>query len=114
MEGFSLVQSRGDDGWHFYLKTPNREYHLIAEQDHQRQSWIRAIHRVCSHIAELKGGGEFTPYGSLDALSTVPSPLPSSSLFLVRVPDGICGKTYRHLIEMGSGGRGRCIKSMDL
>ena len=53
-EGYSLMQNTGDNGWHFFLKTPNRTYHLIAAEEHERTGWITAIHKVCNHIGTIK------------------------------------------------------------
>ncbi|XP_072031042.1 LOW QUALITY PROTEIN: uncharacterized protein [Amphiura filiformis] len=99
-EGFSLIQSRGDDGWHFYLKTPNRTYHLIAEQDYQRQSWIKAIHRVCLYLAGNKE----------DESCTIRRPGKSKS----HTPDSSVSSNIYSSSPTGSGESSPIVSSMTL
>ncbi|XP_038073139.1 uncharacterized protein LOC119741456 [Patiria miniata] len=61
--GYSLILSGQLDpehqGFHFYLKTPGRIYHFIAESDHERKAWFNAIHAACnraSGVISHKGG----------------------------------------------------------
>ncbi|PIK43140.1 hypothetical protein BSL78_20013 [Apostichopus japonicus] len=48
-EGISVILTGQRDrlGFHFKLKTPERIYPLIAEDEQQRELWIKAIHQSC-------------------------------------------------------------------
>ena len=50
--GYSLIMNGQLDpenrGYHFFLKTPGRTYHFIAENDHERKAWFQAIHSACN------------------------------------------------------------------
>lgn len=53
-EGFSLSMT-GDHhpqwpkgGFNFLLKTPGRVFTFIADAEHERQAWFRALFRACN------------------------------------------------------------------
>ncbi|XP_071795257.1 uncharacterized protein [Asterias amurensis] len=63
--GYSLIMNGQLDpenrGYHFFLKTPGRIYHFIAESDHERKAWFQAIHSACN---KASGGHHHKPCAS--------------------------------------------------
>lgn len=61
-DGISVILSGQKDklGFHFKLKTPQRLFPLIAEDEQQRELWIKAIHQSCyeEDIVSHKSNGK--------------------------------------------------------
>ncbi len=66
--GFSLIMNGQLDpenrGYHFFLKTPGRIYHFIAESDHERKAWFQAIHSACNKASGAHHHKGCTPVAS--------------------------------------------------
>lgn len=67
-EGISVILTGQRDrlGFHYKLKTPSRIYPLIAEDEQQRELWIKAIHQSC-----YQGNGTFVFSPSRCSLSKI-------------------------------------------
>ncbi|XP_022106695.1 uncharacterized protein LOC110987868 isoform X2 [Acanthaster planci] len=104
--GYSLILSGQLDpenrGFHFYLKTPGRIYHFIADSDHERKAWFNAIHAACNRASGVcsKNKGPTLAGGKWVTASSPPTQVESSHKTKENTssPEGSASSTSRESV----------------